>query len=1160
MGIESNTKELEESKAEESLENEKEIEKKEIEEIENFIKDLETKIQFKENLRSENIKCVLPSENSFSRLDSSLKKNTAFVKKLKQFTALQLDGLLKDMAGLNLSKYISEICVSLSEAKLKMTDVQAVVSLTSKLHQTYSDFDQQFLESWQKILAIKSGEKITNPSKLRVDLRLFAELVSSGVINGKQGLSLLGNALTNIISQTKDDHSNLSIILSFCRHCGEEYAGLIPKHILDISKKHDKTIPKSNFLTPEKQTNLKNLLKDYYKTLINHLLCEHKELMAITKSFRNVMKSKGEISNEGKEKCELMQANFDKLYNSAVTLSDLLNENMPELPKDRETGSSEIVLDTLIEDQFSGELDPWGDEDTKIFYCDLPDLRQFLPNFCAPKQDLIAVEEENALSEEALDMDIEPEQLEVDDPPSNSSDLPAEKEETSETCEEENKNPPSAPAVTNHTERINTKANFDNFLNNLNNCVNTELIDSAAIEFLLNFNTKNNRKKLTKALFGVQRTRLDLLPFLSRFTAIINMVNRDVAVDLAHMLKSEFKWHIQKKNQMNIESKIKIIRFIGEMTKFGLYSKIESLFCLKVLLHDFQHHQIEMACAFIEVAGIYLYNCRDTRLRMNVYLEQMNRLKTNTALDSRHAAQVESVYYLVKPPESIEKEKVQRPILHEYIRHLIFEELCSSNVDKSIKLMRRLNWDNPEVSSYAIKCLSKAYLLRFPLIRCLADLVSGLSSYQEKAVTKVIDNVFEDIRAGLEIHAPKLAQRRIAMAKYLGELYNYKLVDSTNILNTLYSIISLGVSTEEGVISPLDPPDSLFRLKLACVLLDTSGQYFTSSVSRKRLDYFLVFFQHYYWYKKSNPIFSQENNSSDLFPILIDHMYRDCLLNVKPKLKLIKSFDQAKEEVDKLKAEVYPQLLANNQDGAGDNEVNNSLPPIKEDGELDEMTEDNTSDAYAESDDDIRNTNLDEDEGGDEGLREASPIEDLLEDNTSRQPTAEDLEFEEMFEKMTAESYQERLRDSIKPTTKDIPVPMMAKSSKKTYEQLQSGNKLGGSSNSSSDINKDQKAKDGVSFVLMMRSAKGGKQQFKTFNAPVDSDLAVNLKLQEQKIREENEKVKRLTLNITERIEEEDYQESLLQQKNQLQNRFQKNRQAKFKHQKGAPDADLIFN
>lgn len=48
-----------------------------------------------------------------------------------------------------------------------------------------------------------------------------------------------------------------------------------------------------------------------------------------------------------------------------------------------------------------------------------------------------------------------------------------------------------------------------------------------------------------------------------------------------------------------------------------------------------------------------------------------------------------------------------------------------------------------------------------------------------------------------------------------------------------------------------------------------------------------------------------------------------------------------------------------------------------------------------------------------------------------------------------------------------------------------------------------------VQFVLMLRGSRGSKQQFKTFNAPSDSLLAVNLKLQEEKIREENENVKR---------------------------------------------------
>lgn len=177
---------------------------KEKEELQAFVTDLQTKIESKTNLRRENINCVRPTENHFTKLDSSLKKNTAFVKKLKQFTSVQLDVLIKDANSLNLNKYISEICQSLVEAKLKLTDVAPVITLCSKLHQTYADFSTHFFEAWHRNFSTKPGEKLSNSSKLRVDLRLFADLVSSGIINQKQGLNLLGSVLTHLISQDKE--------------------------------------------------------------------------------------------------------------------------------------------------------------------------------------------------------------------------------------------------------------------------------------------------------------------------------------------------------------------------------------------------------------------------------------------------------------------------------------------------------------------------------------------------------------------------------------------------------------------------------------------------------------------------------------------------------------------------------------------------------------------------------------------------------------------------------------------------------------------------------------------------------------------------------------------------------------------------------------------
>lgn len=94
-----------------------------------------------------------------------------------------------------------------------------------------------------------------------------------------------------------------------------------------------------------------------------------------------------------------------------------------------------------------------------------------------------------------------------------------------------------------------------------------------------------------------------------------------------------------------------------------------------------------------------------------------------------------------------------------------------------------------------------------------------------------------------------------------------------------------------------------------------------------------------------------------------------------------------------------------------------------------------------------------------------------------------------------------------------------------------------------------------MGFVLMVR--KGNKQQYKTFEADINSELAQNVRDQEQAQREEKLRVKRLTLNITERLEEEDYQEMIQAQRPVSQNLNRERK--KYQHPKGAPDADLIF-
>ena len=113
---------------------------------------------------------------------------------------------------------------------------------------------------------------------------------------------------------------------------------------------------------------------------------------------------------------------------------------------------------------------------------------------------------------------------------------------------------------------------FDAYLSNLANCVNRDMIDKAAMDFCLDLNNRPNRKKLTNFLFSVHRNRQDLIPFYSRLVATLAPIAPDIGNGLATLLKREFRWLVCKKDQMKIESKLKVCRFIGELVKFKVRS------------------------------------------------------------------------------------------------------------------------------------------------------------------------------------------------------------------------------------------------------------------------------------------------------------------------------------------------------------------------------------------------------------------------------------------------------------------------------------------------------------------------------------------------------------------------------------------------------------
>ena len=90
------------------------------------------------------------------------------------------------------------------------------------------------------------------------------------------------------------------------------------------------------------------------------------------------------------------------------------------------------------------------------------------------------------------------------------------------------------------------------------------------------------------------------------------------------------------------------------------------------------------------------------------------------------------------------------------------------------------------------KVFSKPGKVKYSNIHLLAVLIGSLQRYHQDFVIMIVDNLLELITLGLEQNEFKHNQRRIAEVKYLGELYNYKLIDSPVIFDTLYRIVTFG--------------------------------------------------------------------------------------------------------------------------------------------------------------------------------------------------------------------------------------------------------------------------------------------------------------------------------------------------------------------------------
>ncbi|OZC11153.1 hypothetical protein X798_01979 [Onchocerca flexuosa] len=825
------------------------------------------------------------SEEQLRKMDSTLKRTTAFMKKLKNVGCVQLASILQDMDKINLSKFVEEMAMTIAEAKIKYNEVQAVVTVCVHLSCYYSEFSPLLLLEFRKLLPLKRNDKIQNPSKLRVDIRLLGELCLHGVF-GKEGVQLLGSAVSFLTLTDKTEHINIPILLPFCKTMNVDLFGLHPYSMKQAASTANIKLPETSIISADHKKIFTNLLLDYRSSLVDHIKQDLLEMNQLLLSIKRQTRTRGDASAEDRNHLQETRARYEKILMSGTQLSEYLGVEMEtmreEQSEDEEEEVSALELSRALQE---GTITIWPDEDTRQFYETKMELRQLVPAILFQESEQRTLDLVEGKIEDVdlsgLDTIVEEAEDEGDDH--------SESVDDEEVKIDLNEMDPSIALSGIEVPKISgqdLKLMMNAFMEQLPWLINRDLIDKAALDFVTNLNTKNNRKKLCQMMLEQYRNRLDLLPFYGRLVATLEPVMPDLALELSHSLLQQFRTAVQNKTKQRVDLKIRCARFISELVKFGIIPKGEGLSCLRMVLFDFRGHNVDMCCAMVDAMGQFLYRSTDSHGKMKILLGVMMK-KRDRINDPRQQMLIDNAFYTCIPPTVEEKPKCESDPFQDFIRYLI-SNLSRYRMEITVRCLRKLDWSDPVCANYAVECLSNPSLPRYNNVPYLASLIAALSSCHDWIGIRVLDATLEDIRIALELNNPSLNQITLLSVIFLGQLYNYSVCDSPIIFKTLYQLITF------GAFDPLlDDWNNLTRIVLVCELLLVCGEYFNVGSAKKKLDCFLAYFYRYLLAKE------EAFKAHDIiFPKNVRFRVEEMSDYVRKGIKIPKSFDEAQRVID----------------------------------------------------------------------------------------------------------------------------------------------------------------------------------------------------------------------------------------------------------------------
>ncbi|KAK9315002.1 armadillo-type protein [Lipomyces starkeyi] len=1100
---------------------------------------------------------------SSGQLDSSLKKNTAFIKRLRTSVNADNQGaLLKEISTLSLEKYLSEIIGAAAEglAKCRLTnDIWAAVEVTSALHQRFATAftptlmlyllrgfanptkaqlstltpeqrekeDNSRLARQRGLLRLLTEYWFCGIARTSADARLAADSAAS--VETKSSIRNKGNAsashqngaqlnaaadpiplevLSELLGSDTKEYTYLPLAAAFVKNFGSEILGVSKMRgerqevnsdgtLVQTEDKHETPNTADTYervMNEGLRKKFRAVLETYNKSLQDFLVKQHRSIKEQERRNNAAYMRSGEIFEDRKSTFEKMVKSEEKMIANAQVLADALDMEMPDITQ--EDGKEVSALSasfsfTKAGVNSSGEASDsgiWEDEDQKKFYEDLLDLRLRVPQefFNVGKKPPIKDGEKSDRREDQSPEREREEEVKTDDDGDEFLDEDLALVDDSD----------EAAAIPNQS----IGAQVDLIIHRLPDMNNRDTIDQLAIDFCY-LNSKASRVRLIRAVQSIPKSRQDLIPMYSRFIATLNKYIPDIGSEVVKYLQREFKILVRKRTVASsggpdraiVEARTRNIRYIAELVKFKVIPNHVIFNCIKILLDGFGRHEIETLSNLLDSCGRFLLRTGETHETMGQMLQIMWKKKSAQNLDARERILLENAFYYVNPPERPAIVQKERSVIEQYVRKLVFVDLNKRTYHHVLKQFRKLHWDDPDTVRVIDKAFTKIWKVKYGNIHLMTLIASCLMKYHQEFIVRLVDSTLEHIRVGLELNMFKYNQQRIAQVKYLGEMYNYRMVDSPTIFDTLYTIIGYGHEggrPQPGRFTPLDPADDYFRIRLVCTLLETCAAYFDRGSAKKKLDLFLAFFQ-YYLFTKLTPL-----------PMEIEFNVQDTLQMFRPTLRVCTNLEEAATALTEAMTAAFGEMELNYLEQDREDE---------EDGRLERADEDDDDDAEDDEEDEIPvadgESASSEESSGESSDEDEEEDDDEEEDRgRGRSNPIEDEEFDREFSKMLAESLESRKFE--RRSAFDVPLPVM-----RSIQPQQHYSVVDMTAKNPEQLENMREPSPTKNVQFRVLTKKGNRQQIHTVDVPADSAIAISTRMKQKAEQEERQRIKNLVLN-----------------------------------------------